>query len=90
MLLDELEYCIPSGKDVESEYEAGMLAKVIDKFLYSIDTESRIIFARRYWYMDSVASIAARYQMSESKVKSVLYRTRKKLRVYLEKEEISI
>jgi RNA polymerase sigma-70 factor (ECF subfamily) len=90
LLLDELEDCIPSGNSVEAEYEAGIIAKAIGSFLYSINTESRIIFVRRYWYVDSITCIATRFQMSESKVKSMLYRTRNKLRTYLEKEGITI
>ena len=90
LLLDELEDCIPSGDSVEAEYEAGVIAKTIDRFLYSIDSEGRIIFVRRYWHVDSIRSIAAHFQMSESKVKSMLFRTRNKLRIYLEKEGITI
>ena len=90
LLLDELEDCIPSGRSVEAEYEAGVIAKTIDSFLYSIDAESRIVFVRRYWYVDSIRSIAARFQMNESKVKSMLFRTRNKLKIYLEKEGMTI
>ncbi|MDD5945854.1 MAG: sigma factor-like helix-turn-helix DNA-binding protein, partial [Clostridia bacterium] len=52
--------------------------------------ESRIYFVRRYWYADSIADIAKRYGVSESKVKSSLFRTRNALRVHLEKEGIEI
>ena len=45
---------------------------------------------RRYWYMDSVHEIAARYGFGESRVKTSLFRTRQKLREYLEKEEIGV
>ena len=90
LLLDELEDCVPSSNRVEYEYEVGVIAQTIDRFLHSIDAESRIVFVRRYWYVDSIRSIAARFQMSESKVKSMLFRTRSKLRIYLEKEGIAI
>ena len=36
--------------------------------------------------MDSISDIASIFNISESKVKSVLFRTRNKLRFYLEKE----
>lgn len=90
LLLSELESCIPSGSNVEAEYETGMIAKTIDNFLYSIDTENRIVFVRRYWYADSIASISARFNMSESKIKSMLFRTRNKLKAHLEKEGVTI
>jgi len=90
LLLSELKNCVPSNADVEAEYEAGIIAKAINIFLDSIDLESRAVFVRRYWYADPVGLIAERFDMSESKVKSMLFRTRKKLKTYLEKEEVNI
>jgi RNA polymerase sigma-70 factor (ECF subfamily) len=90
LVLDELEDCIPSGCAVEAEYEAGVIAKAIDSFLFSIDAESRIIFVRRYWYADTIIEIASRFKISESKVKSTLFRTRNKLKIHLEKEGVTI
>ena len=52
--------------------------------------DNRVIFLRRYWYLDTVAEIADRYGMTESKVKTSLHRTRAKLHSYLEKEGISV
>ena len=52
--------------------------------------DSRLIFLRRYWYADSIAEIARRYGMTESKVKMQLVRTKEKLRIFLEKEEIGV
>jgi RNA polymerase sigma-70 factor (ECF subfamily) len=89
-ILDELEDCVPSGRSVETEVESHAVIEALNAFLRSIDRENRIIFVRRYWYADSIASMTQRYQMSESKVKSMLFRTRKKLKDYLEKEGITI
>ena len=44
------------------------------------------MFIRRYWYMDSIADIAQRFSLSQSKVKTMLFRSRAQLRAYLEKE----
>ena len=41
---------------------------------------------RRYWYLDPVADIARRYSLSQSKVKTTLFRCRKQLRERLETE----
>ena len=49
-----------------------------------------MIFLRRYWFADSIEEIAARYRISQSKVKTQLHRTRNKLRQYLEKEGIAV
>ena len=56
----------------------------------SLPKESRLIFLRRYLYLDTVAQIATRYGFSESKVKMQLKRTRSKLHAYLNKEGVTI
>jgi len=88
LLLSELEDCIPSQALVEKIYESNLVIEIINSCLLSIDSESRIIFVRRYWYADSIQTIATQFQMSESKVKSMLFRTRKALKTYLEREGV--
>lgn len=88
LILSELEECIVSPANVELQYEQGEIAKRISEFLWTIDKENRIVFVRRYWYSDSIASIAAQFGMSESKVKSMLFRMRNRLKIYLEKEGV--
>lgn len=88
VLLSELEECLPSQHTVESEVEAGQIRSVLNGFLYGIDTEKRKLFLRRYWFGDSIEDIAAWSGFSKSKIKSVLFRIRKELKVYLEKEGI--
>lgn len=90
LLLSELDDCISSHDDVETQYEAGETAKQISTFLRGLDTGSRNTFLRRYWYSDSISDISKRFCMSESKVKSMLFRTRKKMKAYLEKEGITL
>ena len=87
-MYSELEDCIPSNSNVEMEYESGFVIGAINSCLLSLDSESRIVFVRRYWYADSIQAIATRFQMSESKVKSMLFRTRNKLKSYLENEGV--
>ena len=45
---------------------------------------------RRYWYLDSVADISKRFTLSESKVKTTLFRCRAGLREHLEKEGYTV
>jgi len=90
VLLSELEDCIPSTHSVEKELEDAELAAFINRFLKKQKKENRIIFMRRYYYSDSVKQIAERFEISESKVKSSLFRTRNGLKKYLEKEGITI
>ena len=88
-LTQEMELCIPdTGHD--RMLEGKELGRILDAFLESLPKDSRLIFLRRYWYVDTIAEIAQRYGMTESKVKMQLSRTKEKLRRFLEKEEIYI
>lgn len=82
----EMEECIPDPNDTAGKVEAMLLGEIISRFLRSIPEERRHIFLRRYFYMDSVQEICSRFSVSESKVKSALFRTRNELQRYLQKE----
>lgn len=88
-LTEELEACIPD-KTREGQQERKEVVRALNDFLDGLNRESRLLFLRRYWYGDSIREIAVRYGMSESKVKTQLFRTREKLRAYLQKEEIGV
>lgn len=85
-LTTEMEQCIPNRME-DDRWESRELAALLNQFLKGLPTEKRIIFMRRYWYGESVTEIAKRYHISEANVKTSLFRTRKKLRTYLEKED---
>lgn len=84
--LSELEECLIGADSAEAQYESGEVASAISTFLRAESPENRNIFIRRYWFSDSIEEIAVRFQMSESKAKSMLFRTRNRLRKYLESE----
>lgn len=86
-LSKELEECI-AAPEVDVNISDNEVGRLISNFLRDQKEEARIIFVRRYWYVDSINDIAKMFNISESKVKSSLFRTRNKLRVYLEKEGI--
>ncbi|MBR1972394.1 MAG: sigma-70 family RNA polymerase sigma factor [Oscillospiraceae bacterium] len=88
-LTREMEMCIPDARQ-EGELDRQELRRVLEAFLDSLTRESRLIFLRRYLYVDTVAEIAVRYGISESKVKTQLHRTRAKLHTWLAKEGISL
>ena len=88
-LTQELEACIPD-RSHENRMEGEEIGQALNRFLGSLSLESRLIFLRRYWYTDSVQEIASRYHITESKVKTQLHRTRKKLQQYLAKEGIHV
>ena len=88
-LTDEMELCIPDTSR-DRELEGKELGRIMNAFLESPPKDTRLIFLRRYWHVDTIAEIAARYGITESKVKMQLSRTRDKLRTYLEKEGIRV
>jgi len=79
----EMEECLPSGEDVQGELDMKLLGSAISRFLYGQSQEKRNVFIRRYWYMDSVADLSRRFGISQSKVKSCLFRMRNELREFL-------
>lgn len=82
-VLDELAGCVSGNDDVEQAYEYKELVKDINDFLSTLPVHKRNIFVCRYWYTDSVADIAARYNMSYSAVSMELTRLRTKFHNYL-------
>ena len=85
-LSQELETVLPSPGNVEDEAQANELIKAVNAFLSSLPKEKRVMFIRRYWYMDGLKEIAGRLGVTESKVKTTLFRVRAGMRAYLEGE----
>lgn len=86
--LEELEGCLTDGKTVEDEVEAKELAQLIEAFLDTLTAKERVIFMRRYGFMDSYGEIARRVGISEKNVSVRLSRMRRKLRDYLGEQEV--
>lgn len=86
---DELEEALP-----DSIISAGVsdmdIGRVISDFLRREKQDARNVFIRKYYFFDSIEEIAARYGFTESKVKSILYHTRNKLKKHLIKEGITV
>ena len=92
VMLSELEDCIPSPKGgvPESEYESAEVTAAINACLESMDKTARVAFVLRYFHWESMRSICQRFNMTESKAKSLLFRARKKLAAHLQKEGINL
>ena len=84
--LDELSECIPDGRSIEDSVSAEQLGAAISSFLRSQPEKYRKVFVRRYWYSDTVEEIGKFYGMNEKTVATYLFRMRKKLKEYLQKE----
>lgn len=82
----ELASCLPDGSSPPGELEAKELGAAVSAFLRGQEKGARAAFLRRYWRAESVAEVASALGWSESKTKSILFRTRNRLRDYLQKE----
>ena len=87
---DELQECIPSNETVEARYDADELSRLIDGFLDELDRKNRMLFVRRYYYMDSFADVAAAAGMKEGAVRTRLSRLRGKLKEFLESRGVDV
>ena len=83
----ELEEILPDTRTAP-EWEYEDLGKIISAFLRAEKEDVRNVFIRKYYFFDSIGDIAGRYAFTESKVKSMLYHSRSRLREYLKKEGI--
>lgn len=81
--MEELESVTP-----DRILERQAMRDALETFLRQQRAEHRQMFLRRYWYGDDVAQIADRFGCSQTKVTGVLFRLRRKLKAYLEKEEL--
>ncbi len=90
LILDELEDCIPSTSSPENELENKEISKAVSAWLRTLSENDRYIFIRRYWYGDSVNTIAKGTKLNAHALAQRLYRLRAALKAYLEKEEIYI
>ena len=84
---------IDAAHEVEKKLSVYLMSthdfrEAVSAFLRAQRPEVRTAFLRRYWYADSVEAVALRLGWSVSKTKSALFRTRKKLKDYLVKEEL--
>ena len=89
LALEELEECISGESSVENEYLKKEFAMILNQFMAKLPETERRVFLCRYWYLDSIEDIAVRFSFPESKVASMLHRTRGKLRKMLEQEGIA-
>ncbi|MBQ2100806.1 MAG: RNA polymerase sigma factor [Lachnospiraceae bacterium] len=89
-LTEEMQECLPADNDTEAEVEAGYLSGLINSFLETCSDEQQAIFVRRYWYFHSVSEIAEALDISQSKVKTTLFRLRGELKKHLEKGGIEV
>ena len=88
LALGELSECCGEGQEIEDALEKKRLSEAVGTFLHRLPETQRSVFLSRYFYLDSIAEIAERFGFSESRVKSMLWRSREKLRRVLLEEDL--
>ena len=88
--LQELEDCLPDCRVPDQELDARETADLISTFLRTQPELDRRLFVRRYFHLEALSSLGKRFGLTESQVKSRLYRTRQKLKLLLEHEGVAI
>ena len=83
----ELTECVPAADNPEKEWELQELGRTINAYLHTISQDACHVFVR-YYFMDSIREISMCFNMSESKTKSLLYRTRLDLKAHLEQKGV--
>lgn len=79
-LLEELSDFIPDKYNNDS----AELTNGLNAFLASLNIRDRSIFIRRYYFFEDVSVIADEYKIKENNVRTILMRTRKKLKKYFQ------
>jgi RNA polymerase sigma-70 factor (ECF subfamily) len=86
LVFHELDECLADEEASADMAESIVLRDLLNRFIWSLPKKTRNIFVRRYWYASSLAEIAEEYGMKESAVAMLMFRTRQKLREFLQKE----
>lgn len=90
VLLSELEEVLPSEASVDRDIEREELSRIINRWLNTLSADNRTAFVRRYWYGDSVKSIAFDQGTSANTLAQRLFNLRKALKDTLEREDIQV
>ena len=90
LALDEISEIVPDSYYIEAELEAKELMETVNKFLRALPERDCNIFVSRYFFIESVDTIAKKYGLSTVNVSKILSRTRIKLKELLKKEGYSV
>ena len=86
----ELAFISSQSDGVEQTVDGLFLRDAVASFLKSVSEKERNVFIRRYFFFDSVRDISEMYGIGGSSVKVILFRSRNKLKKYLEREGYGI
>lgn len=88
--ISELEENISSKEKAEDGFEISELSRFIDEYLDTLDKTNRMLFVRRYWFLDSIQTLAKMSKLSVGAVRTRLSRLRETLKKYLESRGVDV
>ena len=89
-LLSELSDCVPSPLNVEETVEQRRLSELISAWLDTLGEVDRALFVRRYWYGEGVSELARECGCEPKRLTQRMFRLRRALRAFLEKEGVEM
>ena len=90
LALEELEDCLAARDRVDEAVDAQTTAGLISDFVRKLPRQDRLLFVRRYWYLDDIQTLSKTFGMGQSQVKSRLHRIRQRLKTQLEQEGVAV
>lgn len=88
--LEEWNGCLSHRDTPEAVYEKRLVACYIDEFITNLNRTNRLLFVRRYWYMDSVSTLARLTGMTPGAVSTRLSRLRDQLKAELAEKGVFV
>ena len=82
--------CVSGADELERRQDSAEIIDALNGFLETLSATERGVFMRRYWMMEPIADVAARYDISVSKTTTMLFRLRGRLKKHFMKEGISL
>lgn len=86
LALEELAECLPGPDDPAQALEAKELGRTLNRFVGRLKETERDVFVSRYYFLTPLEELSRKTGYSQSKLKSMLFRTRKRLYDYLREE----
>jgi len=90
ILLSELDDCVPSNNQTEKVIEGKILTEIIERWLTQLSKDDRVLFMRRYWFGDTIKTLANECGQTENHMAQKMFRLRNNLKLVLEQEGIIV
>ena len=82
--------CIADPSTPETAFQERELIHYIEEFLDGLSRTNRLLFVRRYWYMDSIPGLASATGLKEGAVRTRLSRMRQQLKEQLLEKGVTV